>query len=388
MSFKVLKKIVMQCGFVFTTALCGFLFIFALSAFGALYLQLPMFGKLPDGERLARIEKSPNYKNGRFWNQREISTTTNRTDILRNRISTAFEFLFKNKSKRYPKKKLPSIRTDLKNLEPQEDVLVWFGHSSCFLLLDGKRILVDPLFSKISSPVLFFPEAFEGTNLYQAKDMPEIDYLVITHDHWDHLDYDTVLKLKTKTKKVVCGLGVGAHLEYWGFSKDQIIEMDWNENVFPDADFAIHCLPAHHFSGRGFVRNKSLWTSFLIKTKTFSVYIGGDSGYGSHYADIGNRFGPIDLVLLNSGQNDKNWQYIHMGADEVIRASRDLQAKMLLPVHICKICLAHHAWNEPLIELSHLIMGENFSLLTPVIGEKIRLRLPNQATSKWWKNLE
>ncbi|GHU13484.1 MBL fold metallo-hydrolase [Alphaproteobacteria bacterium] len=376
MTFKILKKITFW----------SFVFASVLSTFVVLYLQLPMFGKLPDGERLARIERSPNYKNGRFWNQREISTMTNRTDILKNRIGTAFEFLFQNKSKRYPRNKLPSIKTDLKNLDPREDVLVWFGHSSCFILLSGKRILVDPLFSEVSSPVLFFPESFEGTDLYQAEDMPEIDYLVITHDHWDHLDYETVLKLKSKVKKVVCGLGVGAHLEYWGFSKEQIIEMDWNENISSDEDFSIHCLPTHHFSGRGLVRNKSLWASFLVKTKTFSIYIGGDSGYGSHYADIGNRFGHIDLALLDSGQHDKNWKYIHMATDEVIRASRDLRAKMLMPVHICKVCLALHAWDEPLIELSHMITGENFLLLTPIIGEKIKLRIPNQATSKWWKN--
>jgi L-ascorbate metabolism protein UlaG (beta-lactamase superfamily) len=118
------------------------------------------------------------------------------------------------------------------------------------------------------------------------------------------------------------------------------------------------------------------------------VYIGGDSGYGSHYADIGNKFGPVDLVILNSGQHDKNWKYIHMTADEVVKASRDMRAKMLLPVHICKIVLANHGWKEPLEELSQLIRAENFSLLTPIIGEKINLRQKKQIFSRWWENCE
>ncbi|MDR3179355.1 MAG: MBL fold metallo-hydrolase [Holosporaceae bacterium] len=364
-----------------------FVFGLVICSLGTLYMQLPMFGKLPWGEYQARIERSPNYKNGRFFNQNETPLMSG------NPIKSMLKFLlhsgrFFSSDRRSPKNKLPVIKTDLKNLDSEEDWLVWFGHSSYLIRIKGKNILVDPLFSEVSSPVCFFPRAFSGTEAYQAEDMPEIDYLIITHDHWDHLDYETMLKLRPKIKKVICGLGVGAHLEYWGFDREQIIEMDWQENISLGVDFSIYCLPARHFSGRGILRNRSLWASFLLKTNDFSIYIGGDSGYGAHYSDIGNKFGPIDLVILNSGQHDKNWKYIHMAADEVLKASRDMRAKMLLPVHLCKIVLANHGWKEPLVELSQLISGENFLLLTPIIGEKINLRRKKQIFSRWWENCE
>jgi L-ascorbate metabolism protein UlaG (beta-lactamase superfamily) len=243
---------------------------------------------------------------------------------------------------------------------------------------------VDPLFSKVSSPIWFFPKSFAGTDVYHAKDMPPIDCLIITHDHWDHLDYETILSLKNRIKKVVCPIGVGEHFECWGFSQDQITEMYWNECISLDKNFTIYCLPARHFSGRSIFRNKSLWTSFLIDAEGFKIYSGGDSGYDNHFTEIGNKFGPIDLVILNSGQYDKNWKDNHMNPAEVIQASRDLRAKMLLPVHICKISLANHAWDEPLIEISKKCPKESFSFLTPMIGEKINLKAANK-TKQWWK---
>jgi L-ascorbate metabolism protein UlaG (beta-lactamase superfamily) len=267
-----------------------------------------------------------------------------------------------------------------------EDVLIWFGHSSYFIQLNGKRFLVDPLFSEVSSPVPFFPKAFKGSNAFQAEDMPPIDYLIITHDHWDHLDYETLLKLKSKIKMVICPLGVGEHLEYWGFSVDCILEMDWNEDVALDKDLTIFCLPTQHFSGRWLRRNRSLWGSFLLKTKNFTCYIGGDSGYGPHYKEIGNRFGSIDLAILDSGQHNQHWRHVHMMTDEVVKAVHDLKARRLLPVHICKVSLAYHPWNEPLNELSEMI--DEKKLLTPMMGEKIHLKLGDNATKKWWKKLQ
>jgi L-ascorbate metabolism protein UlaG (beta-lactamase superfamily) len=340
---------------------------------------MAMFGRLPRENRLKRIERSLNYKNGAFHNVHEMPL------LLRNLIRSGLEFLLKNEAKLKPKHSLPAIKMDLKNLDPNEDVLVWFGHSSYFIQINGKRILVDPLFSNVSSPFFFFPKAFKGSNLYQADDMPEIDYLIITHDHWDHLDYKTVLRLKSKIKWIICPLGVGEHFEYWRFNVDHIQEMDWNEEITLDKDLMIFCLPAQHFSGRGLRRNKSLWGSFLLKTRDFSCYIGGDSGYGTHYKEIGNRFGVVDLAVLDSGQHNQNWQHVHMLTDEVAKATHDLKAQRLLPAHICKIRLAYHSWDEPLNELSELIDKEK--LLTPMIGEKVHLKFGNNTTSRWWKTL-
>ncbi|MDR1983069.1 MAG: MBL fold metallo-hydrolase [Holosporaceae bacterium] len=346
------------------------------------YLHLPMFGSIPSGDRLARIEKSPNYKNGYFHN-------INETTVFKSSPLKAIKSLFFQISPEVkPATPSPTIKTNLRNLNPLEDILVWFGHSSYFVQIEGKRLLVDPLFSEVSSPVPFFPRAFAGTNIYDAEDMPEIDYLIITHDHWDHLDYETMLKLKHKSKWVICGLGVGAHLERWGFKKEQIIEMDWNESLYLEQNFTIHCLTSHHFSGRWIPSRKSLWASFLIETPILKVYIGGDSGYGAHYKQIGRRFPGIDLAILNAGQYNIHWRYNHLMTEEVVQAVKDLGAKMLLPIHLGKIALSNHPWNEPLNEITKLSLNESFSVLTPMIGEIVYLKRTNQTFTRWWENVK
>jgi L-ascorbate metabolism protein UlaG (beta-lactamase superfamily) len=344
------------------------------------YLHLPMFGSLPRGDRLLKLEKSPNYKNGRFHN-------VNETSRMAMRPFRAFKnFFFSKRVNVRPEHPLPTIKTDLENLDRSEDILIWFGHSSYLIQIDGKRILVDPFFSKTSSPVLFFPRPFEGADVYKAEDMPPLDYIIITHDHWDHLDHETMLKLKRKSVKIICGLGVGAHLERWGFAAEQIFEMDWNETHNFEIFFSVHCLPARHFSGRGILSNRSLWASFLIETSNFKIYIGGDSGYGPHYKEIGKKFPSIDLALLDSGQHNVNWRQVHMMIDEVMSAARDLRTKKLLPVHWGKISLSTHPWNEPPVEITKLSKGAPFSVLIPKIGEKVYLKATSQVFSKWWEN--
>lgn len=298
------------------------------------------------------------------------------------------EFLFyKNKSVK-PVDTIPSIKTDLLNLDPAKDILVWFGHSSYFMQIDKKRILVDPVFSGAASPLSFNIKAFKGTDIYTTDDIPEIDFLFISHDHWDHLDYKTVLELKPKIKKIICAPGVGAHLEFWGFDKNNIIEKDWNETIDLGEGFVVNTAPGRHFSGRGFARNKSLWTSFILKTPTLKIFIGGDSGYDTHFAEIGKKFGPFDLAILENGQYNKNWKYIHMQPAEVLQAAKDLQAKRLFPVHNSKFALALHSWDEPLKKITELNNQANLTLATPMIGEPINLKDGSQKFSKWWKGVK
>ena len=168
------------------------------------------------------------------------------------------EFLLDKKDRVKPIDLIPSMKTDLLNLDPGKDVLVWFGHSSYFMQVDGKKILVDPVASGAASPVSFNIKAFKGTDIYTTEDMPEIDFLFISHDHWDHLDYETVHKLKPKIKRIVCALGVGEHLERWGFDKSIIIEQNWNDDINLGEGFVVHTAPARHFSGRGFVNQANL----------------------------------------------------------------------------------------------------------------------------------
>lgn len=341
------------------------------------YFQLPMFGKHPSGQRLERIEKSKNYRNGSFHNPQGAPHTINTA-------KAAWHFLVeKNKNPT----KIQSVKTNLLSLKNNEDVLIWFGHSSYLMQIEGIKILVDPVFNENASPIPFVIQAFNGTNIYHAEDIPEVDYLIITHDHWDHLDYKTVKKLKDKVKNFICPLGVGEHLEYWGFDSSKIIEMDWEDIIKTEEEFRVFCLPSQHFSGRGFVRNKSLWASFLIETpSSFRIFAGCDGGYGRHFTEIGNKFQNIDLAILENGQYNKNWKTIHMHPNEVIQAVADLKAKTLLPIHVAKFNLSTHSWYEPLYKIYGLSTDKDFRLLTPMIGEKVYIKNKKQTFSKWWEH--
>lgn len=348
-----------------------------------LFLQHESFGRLPTGERQERIIQSPNYRNNHFQN---LSHTPSLTEGVSYREVMA-EFFFSRKSRMKPSRPLPSVKTDLHQLAADQNMLVWFGHSSYFLQVDGKKILVDPVLSGSASPLPFGTRSFAGTDRYSPDDIPEIDYLFITHDHWDHLDYKSIKALKPKIKQAICGLGTAAHLERWGLPQDLIIEKDWDEKVELGHDFTVHTSPARHFSGRGLSRNKSLWTAFILQSPTKQIYLGGDSGYDTHFAEIGKKFGPFDLAILENGQYDKSWKYIHMMPDEVLQAGIDLQAKRLLPVHSAKFALGNHAWDEPLRKISELNEKLQLPLMTPMIGELVHLDDANQSFSRWWEGI-
>jgi L-ascorbate metabolism protein UlaG (beta-lactamase superfamily) len=338
------------------------------------------FGKKPSGERLALIQKSPNYKDGQFQN---LSITTELTEGY-TALGSAYDHLFKAAPRRRPTDRIPSIKTDLLHLSSEKDVLVWFGHSSYFLQIDGKRILVDPVFSNNASPVPGTNKPFEGANIYSADDMPNIDYLFISHDHFDHLDYETILKLKPKIAKVICGLGVGSHFENWGYDTSKIIEKDWYDEVKLDKGFTVNITPARHFSGRVFSKNNTLWASYVLQTPTMKIFIGGDSGYDTHFANIGNKYGPFDLAIIENGQYNEAWKNIHTLPEEVLQAAKDLKAKRLFPVHSSKFAEANHPWDEPLIRITELNKAVSIPLITPIIGEVTNLKDEKQQFKQWW----
>ena len=183
---------------------------------------------------------------------------------------------------------------------------------------------------------------------------------------------------------MITGLGTGAHFEYWGFDKDRVIERDWNEEIRLDPGFTVFTTPARHFSRRTFKRNKSLWTSFVLQTPSMKIFVGGDSGYDSHFAEIGKNYGPFDLAILECGQYDKSWKYIHMMPDEVLQASQDLKASRLMPVHWGKFLLANHAWDHPIRSIIEFNKQKNIPLITPMIGEEVDLKDNAQIFSEWW----
>lgn len=346
-------------------------------------LNQAKFGKFPSGERLERIRKSPNYKNGSFQNQSITPVMAEGKSYF----SVAQETLFAKKIRVSPVDSIPSVKTDLLHLDINKDVLVWFGHSSYFMQLDGKRILVDPVLSGYASPFSFSVKAFKGTDRYTTDDIPEIDYLFISHDHWDHLDYETVMKLKPRIKKIICPLGVGENFEYWGFDKNAIVEMDWNESATLDSGFVANALPARHFTGRGFRRNQTLWAAFVLQTPSMKIFIGGDGGYDKHFAEIGKKFGPIDLAILENGQYNENWKYIHMLPADLLKAFADLNAIRLFAGHSSKFALSIHPWNEPLASIAASARQLHIPLMTPIIGEQVNLKDSTQKFTEWWENV-
>ena len=348
-----------------------------------LFVNRVSFGSLPSIADLKIIRRLPYFSTGQIQN---LSPTPSLTEGAKF-FTVLKEFLFDKSKQNIPPAPLPSIKTDLVKLDSDKDILVWFGHSSYFMQIEGKRILVDPVFSGNASPLSFTTKSFAGSDIYNVSDLPDIDYLFITHDHWDHLDYPTILLLKTKVKKIITAIGVGAHLIFWGFDREIITEMEWNSQANPEEGFSVYAVTARHFSGRGFQRNRSLWTSFVLTTMNKKIFIGGDSGYGSHFAEIGKRFGPFDLAILEDGQYNKNWKYIHMMPEETVQAAIDLGAKKILPVHWAKFSLSLHAWDEPIIRIKKEADLKNVYLLHPMIGEYVDLNA-NQIFTSWWKSIQ
>ena len=338
-------------------------------------------GKLPWGDRLKKIEKSPNYRDDMFQNE----SLTVMMEGKGNFFSILIKFLNKPKDV-VPPRPIPSIKTDLKNLPDGKPVIVWFGHSSYLIKIGGKHILVDPVFSGYASPIkLKSAKSFEGSDAYTADDMPPIDVLLITHDHYDHCDYKTIPKLEGKVKRILTSLGVASHLEYWGVDANKITELDWNESYEQDGLTFISA-PARHFSGRGLTRAKTLWSSFILKTDNYAIYIGADSGYDKHFKKIGDTHGPFDIAILESGQYNEDWKSIHMMPEETVQACIDLKSKVLLPVHWGKFSLSLHPWNEPIERVIKKVVELNVSVMTPRIGEPITIGEQN-LTRKWWREV-
>lgn len=347
-------------------------------------MQQASFGKTPTGQRLARVKQSPNYRDGSFQNLSHTTTFTGQSGFLGAMKESTFGRSPQNK----PPVALPSQKHDLKAIAKTEDVLVWFGHSSYFMQVDGKTLLVDPVMSGAASPFSFMVKAFPGADAYTADDLPAIDFLFISHDHWDHLDYETIIKLKPKIGKIITGLGTGEHLERWGFAPDQILEGDWFDAFDLGDGFGVHITPSRHFAGRSLVRNQAIWASFVLKTPSMRLFLGGDSGYDTHFAEIGRQFGPFDLALLECGQYNQNWSNIHMMPEQTAQAALDLGAARLMPVHWAKFALALHAWDESIRRVSKAAADHQLPLVTPMIGQIVPLRDTSMAFPAWWETVK
>lgn len=348
------------------------------------YLQHPKFGTRPTGERQEKIERSQHYVDGAFQNQ--IDTPNIVGD------ESFFSLLMSHLTDRIegirPDRPIPTRKTNLMTLDRNKNVVIWLGHSSFFVQLEGKRLLIDPVLSSYAAPIALSTRAFDGTNLYSVGEMPDIDVLLITHDHWDHLDYATITGLESRVDRVFTPLGVGAHLEFWGYPRAKIEETDWFGSMDVGNGLTATLVPARHFSGRLFTRNKTLWGGFVLTAPGHRILFSGDTGYGPHFKEIARRLGHFDLVALDMGQYDPRWPYIHMTPEEAAQAAEDLRAEHLLPGHVGRFSIARHTWKDPFERIDAASNGRQYKLVTPMIGETLFLdQLPAQS-SHWWKNID
>ncbi|HEY0058670.1 MAG TPA: MBL fold metallo-hydrolase [Flavisolibacter sp.] len=286
-----------------------------------------------------------------------------------------------------PSTPLPVVKTDLRSYHTTKPSIIWFGHSSYLIHANGINILVDPVFSGHASPVSFYIKAFKGTDIYKPADMPGIDWIILTHNHYDHLDTGTLTLLAEKTKAYIMPAAVSRDLRKLDIRQEQVTEMDWWEGIDLHPGIRLTATPARHFSGRGLKRDRSLWASYVLQIGGYKIFIGGDSGYDSHFKEIGNRFGPFDIALLECGQYNVIWPYIHSMPEELITEGADLKAKVIMPVHWAKFALATHEWNEPAARFVAAAEKAGIPYTTPMIGEPIVLD-EDYPKNSWWIGLK
>ena len=266
--------------------------------------------------------------------------------------------------------------------------LVWFGHSAFFLQIDDVTILIDPMLGQVAAPHPWLgTKRFSKDLPLEIEKLPHVDVVVISHDHYDHLDYQSILKLKNKVDRFIVPLGVGVHLEAWGVDPDQIEELDWWEET-SHQKISYICTPAQHFSGRKFSNGqKTLWSSWVIRSERTNLYFSGDSGYSDHFKEIGEKYGPFDLAMMECGQYNKMWPDIHMFPEETAQAGLDVRAKTIMPIHWGAFKLALHSWTDPVERVTAKAKELGIPVLIPKIGELVENPYPNYQSSDWWLDI-
>jgi L-ascorbate metabolism protein UlaG (beta-lactamase superfamily) len=340
------------------------------------------FGAQPEGLRLERIQASPRYRDGVFYNTREVAPGLKRGTAF----STIGEYFFGG-ARRVPKGPLPSVSPLESWAKPAETGLraTWLGHSTLLLEVDGYRVLTDPVWGERASPFRSMgPKRFQPAPVSIAQ-LPPLDAVVISHDHYDHLDLPTISELARLDVPFFTSLGVGAHLEAWGVPAQRITELDWWEHA--DAKgLRITAAPSQHFSGRRMGgRNRTLWSSIVLRGPRHSVFFSGDTGLTPEYADIRARLGPFDLVMLEIGAWHPAWGDIHLGPENALKALELLGGGALLPVHWGTFNLALHPWDEPAETLVQ--HAGQARLVMPRLGQAVE---PSRVESLelWWRSVE
>ena len=327
-----------------------------------------------------KLVGSPEYKDGRF-NDMGNALDMSFTDY----VSTTWEFLF-TKNNRTPGTELPVKQVYLSHFNnPGSDQLnvTWLGHSSLMINIDGYKILADPVFEKRIS--VFGPTRFNGDVPLDIQQIPKIDAVLISHDHYDHLNKFSVQHLIEKSDKFIVPLEVGAQLIDWGVPQDKIVELDWWKEYRLDQNLMIAATPAQHFSGRGITdRNKTLWASWVIQTPFHNLFFSGDSGYFGGFKQIGEKYGPFDMTFIECGAYGEGWPKVHMFPEQTVQAHLDLKGDVLHPIHWGTFNLALHPWYEPMERLTAAAHLKNVKIATPIVGETT-VYGGNIPVARWWE---
>ena len=334
--------------------------------------------KISNQIRSYRILHSPNFKNGAFVSQQSNEILNKKQNILR----TWWRYFTADTSRAIPKMVLPTIKEYY--LSAPENSVTWLGHSSYFIKFGGVKILIDPVFSDFAAPVWFANRAFAGTSIFGVEDFGNIDILAITHDHYDHLDYATIRAMQGHYKCLICGLGVGSYLENWGVEAEKIYEFDWGQSARFDG-LQVHFTPGQHFSGRGFMRNVTLWGGFVFENNLQRIYVSGDTGYGAIFSKIREKFGGFDLAMLECGQYNLAWQGVHSRPPLTDKIAREIGAKRVIAGHNSRFRLSAHPWNEPYFAMEKFSQNGAYELMHPKIGQICQIYGENKF-EKWWKS--
>jgi len=333
------------------------------------------------GDRQAAIEASPEWRDGRFWNAEGIHTDLPKA-LLR-ALSGAPDDV--------PVSPVPVVMTDPAMLATAPDSglrVTWFGHSSTLVEIDGVRVLTDPIWSERASPIGWLgPRRWYAPAIALAQ-LPRVDAVIISHDHYDHLDHATIVAMRHWTNLFIVPLGMGGRLERWGIARTRIVELDWWQSTQVGA-LAVAILPARHSSGRLDPRSDhTLWGGFALLGAHHRVYFSGDTGLQHAMTEIGKRYGPFDLALIEAGQYSEAWPDAHLGPEQAVLTAKRVNARVLLPVHWGLFKLAPHAWTEPVERVLAAARCAGLTVITPRPGQSVEPTAPRpEDMQRWWPTL-
>lgn len=336
-------------------------------------------GHRASGERLARMERSPEWRDGQFVNPQPLV----------NDMRGAFKAMRNASPVSSPNAPLTPSAIDPKRFDsapPSGLRLTWMGHSTSLIEIDGVRVLVDPVWSKRTTPIPGVGPARWYAPLIELSALPKLDAVMISHDHYDHLDAPTVIALAKTGTRFIVPLGIGAHLEYWGVASDKITELDWWDSTSV-GNVRVVSTPARHASGRMIIDNDAtLWNGFAIVGPTHRVYYSGDTGLFPAMREIGAKYGPFDCAMIEVGQYHRTWPDWHIGPEQAVEGSTWVNARVMLPVHWGLFRLAYHGWTEPIERVLAEAALRSVAVATPRPGESVEPTLP-LTTTRWWPQL-